>query len=240
MDPSWNPKRPDETVQYPFFWEDIYPDTIASFTLTVTSGTVTVAKSDFDPRTVYAFISGGASGETATIKCQIVTNAGQTLERTATLRVSTTGDSLNPDSTLTKGALVIHALGKLGIANYVFDTEAEEDVSALRQLDSLASNWQSKLEDFGYIQPTTRGASSPSDPSGINAADEDAFIYNLAEIIADGYGKTPGRGVVRRAADTRNDLFIRYAKQYEYQLSDKTPVGAGNRFWRRNRFPRAV
>jgi hypothetical protein len=237
MEPNWNPKKPDETVQYSFFWDDIYPDIISSCTVTVVTGTVTVSKTDFDPRVVYAFIAGGANGETATIKCQIVTVSAQTLERTATLQISATGDALNPQSTLTKGALVIRALGKIGIANYVFDIEAEEDNSALRQLDSLASDWQSKLEDFGYIQPATRGTSSPSDVSGINAADEDAFIYNLAVLLAPDYGKTPSPFVLRRAADTRSGLFIRYARKYDYQISDKIPVGAGNRFWLKSRFP---
>lgn len=237
MDPNWNPKKPGETVQYDFIWSDIYPDTISTFTLTVTSGTVTIANSDYDPRIVYAWVEGGADGETATVKCEIVTEGGQTLDRTATLLISTTGDALEPDSTLTKGDLAIRALGKLGIANYVFDTEAEEDVSALRQLDSLASDWQSKLNTFGYIQPTTRGASLPTDDSGINAADEDAFIYNLAEVLAPDYGKTPAPFVLKRAADTRSTFFCKYAREIEIPLSEKLPVGAGNRFWYRNRFP---
>jgi hypothetical protein len=237
MDPNWNPKKPGETVLYTVNWADIYPDVISTFTITVTSGTVTIANSDNDPRLVYAWVQGGANGETATIKCEIVTNGGQTLDRTATLPISSTGDSLNPDSTLTKGALFIRALGKLGIANYVFDTEAEEDVSGLRQMDSLASDWQSKLDNFGYSQPSVRGNSLPTDPSGINASDEDAFIYNLAVLLAPDYGKQPSPIVLKRAADMRSTVFTRYAKQIEVPLTDKMPVGAGNRFWYRNRFP---
>jgi len=237
MEPHWNPKKPGETVQYPFYWPDIYPDTIESFTLTVTAGTVTIANSDNDPRIVYAWVTGGTDGETASIKCEIVTEGGQTLDRTATLLISSTGDALNPGSTLTKGALVIRALGKLGIANYIFNTEAEEEISALRQMDSLASDWQSKLEDFGYSQPATRGASNPEDASGINAADEDAFISNLAVQIAPDYGKTPSPFLLKRAAETRSTLFCRYAREVEIPLSEKMPVGAGNRFWFRNRFP---
>jgi len=237
MEPHWNPKKPGETVQYPFYWPDIYPDTIESFTLTVTAGTVTIANSDNDPRIVYAWVAGGADGETASVKCEIVTEGGQTLDRTATLLISSTGDALNPGSTLTKGAIIDRSFEDLARANYVFDVTAEERISALARLDSLASEWQSKLEDFGYIQPAVQGASDPEDAAGINAADVSAFSSNLALEIAGSFGKTPSPFLLKRASETRSTLFCRYAREVEIPLSDKMPVGAGNRFWFRNRFP---
>lgn len=225
---EWTPKDPDATVRYVIEWGEITPDTIESFTLTLASGTVTIGDTENDDTNVYALISGGVDGETSTFAHTITTALGQVIPRSITLRIVADADVLSPDSSITKGALVIRALGKIGIANYVFDTEAEEDVSALRQLDSMAARWQGKLEPFGYVQPDINGTSLPSDSAGIDEQDVDAFIYNLAELIAPDYGKTPAPGVIRNAADTRSDMFVRYAKRIEYRLPSRLPTGAGN------------
>jgi hypothetical protein len=152
----------------------------------------------------------------------------QEFTRSITLRIVADADVLSPDSSITKGALVIRALGKIGIASYVFDTEAEEDVSALRQLDSMAARWQSKLEPFGYRQPDTNGTSLPSDQAGIEEADVDAFVSNLAVLLAPDYGKQPAGALNKQAAESRSEMFTRYARRVEYQLPRRTPTGAGN------------
>jgi hypothetical protein len=228
-DLTWNPKDPDETVRYIIDWSEIGDDTIESFTLTVSSGTVTIGDTDFDDTHVFALISGGADAETATLAHSITTTLGQVLEKTITLKIAADADVFTPVSTITKGMLIIRALGKLGIANYVFDTEAEEDVSALRQLDSLASSWQGKLRPFGYIQPATNGASLPTDDAGIDESDIDAFIYNLAEAIAPDYGKAVPPQVTKRAADERSTFLCKYQITAEFSLRPGTPLGARNR-----------
>lgn len=230
---EWTPKDPDATVRYVIEWGEIAPDTIESFTLTVATGTVTIGDADNDDTNVYALISGGADGETATFDHTITTTLGQVLPRAISLRIVADADVLSPDSSITKGAITVRALGKLGIANYVFDTEAEEDVSALRQLDSMAARWQSKLEPFGYRQPDTNGTSLPSDQAGIEEADVDAFISNLAVLLAPDYGKTPAGVLNKQAAESRSEMFTRYARRVEYQLPNRTPTGAGNDRYRR-------
>jgi hypothetical protein len=236
MDLVWNPKAPGETVRYTIDWGEIDPDTIESYTLTRSSGTVVIGTTDFDDTHVYALISGGVDGETATLAHTATTALGQILTSTITLKVVADADVFSPVSTITKGTLIIRALGKLGIANYVFDTEAEEDASALRQLDSLAARWQGQLKPIGYLQPSSNGGSLPTDDSGIDERDIDAFIYNLADVLAPDYGKSVPPQVARVAIETRSELFCRYANLQEYQLTGKTPVGAGNRtnrnfFW---------
>lgn len=236
MDLVWNPKAPGETVRYVIPWDEIDPDTIVSYTLTRSSGTIVVGATDFDDTHVYALISGGADGETATLAHTATTALGQILTSTITLKIAANADVFSPVSTITKGTLVVRALSKLGIANYVFDTEAEEDVSALRQLDSLAARWQGRLRPFGYLQPASNGASSPGDDAGIDEQDIDAFVYNLAEVLAPDYGKTVPPQILKLAAESRSELYCRYANLPEYQLTRKTPVGAGNRFGRQTFF----
>jgi hypothetical protein len=227
-DVVWNPKEPGETVLYSVDWTEIAPDTIDSFTITRSTGTVVIGDTDNDDTTVTALISGGVNAETATLTNTITTSLGQILVKTISLKVAADADVLSPISTITKGAIVIRALGKLGIANYVFDTEAEEDVSALRQLDSLAASWQGKLRPFGYLQPATNGASLPSDDAGIDEADVDAFIYGLAEVLAPDYGKNLSGPIMKRAADERSAFLCRYQVQAEYAMPRRQPVGAGN------------
>lgn len=225
---EWTPKAPGDTRLYSYDLSDIYPDSITTATFSRTSGTVTLEAVDPDPRTAYVLVSGGANAETAVLSLAVVTALGQEFTRSITLKISTGADELSPDSAITKGTLVIRALGKLGIANYVFDTEAEEDNSALRQLDSLAADWQGKLEPFGYIQPASNGQSLPSDSAGIEEQDIDCFVHNLALELSGDYGKTPPPHVMKRASDTRSSFFIRYARRIEYALPNRTPTGAGN------------
>jgi hypothetical protein len=234
---DWTPKSPDDTRLYSYDLSEIDPDTIETATFAVTTGTVTLEAVDPVERTAYVIVSGGNDGETAVISLVVSTVLGQSFTRTVNLRIVAGADELNPVASITKGKLVIRALGKLGIANYVFDTEAEEDISALRQLDSMAARWQGKLESFGYIQPDSNGESLPSDASGIHEEDVDAFVSNLAVLLAPDYGKAPPPTLVKQAAESRSELFCKYRLLVEYKLPNRTPTGAGNdRPWGRRFF----
>jgi hypothetical protein len=235
-----NPKAPSETARYAIPWNEIYPDTIVSFTLTVSSGTVVIGDTDFDPRTVYALISGGVDGETATLAHTITTTAGQVLPLTITLKVGLGDDVLDPRTSYTKGDLVIQALGQISIANYVFDTEAEEDQAALRLLDDMLADWQDGLEPLGYNFPDSAGGSLPSDDCGLSKSIIGAVVANLAVQLAPSYGKTPSPFLLRRSAMGRSNVFTKYRIDVEVQMNPRTPLGAGNRYWgtwRRNFFP---
>lgn len=234
---EWLAKDPDETRLYVIPWGEIAPDTIASFTLTRTSGTVTIGETDHDERSVSALISGGANGETATFEHTITTTAGQIIPKEISLRVTAGADSLSPNTSYTKGALGIRALGKLGIANYVFDTEAEEDVALLREMDDMMAEWQAKLEPLGYAQPLTAGTSLPSDASGIDQATVGAVVSSLAVRIAGDYGKTPAPNLIKTANSGRSIIFARYAKRVEMVPMAGTPTGAGHRYPMRRFFP---
>jgi hypothetical protein len=230
---QWTPKSPEDSRLYSYDLSEIYPDTIDTAVFTRASGTVTLTAVDPDPRTAYVIVAGGAAAETATLSLVVTTAQGQSFTRSISLKIVTGADSLGPDSSITKGTLVVRALGKLGIANYVFDTEAEEDNSALRQLDSMAARWQDKLDGLSYVQPASNGQSLPSDASGIDEADVDAFISNLAITLAPDYGKTPAPQLNKVAAESRSEIFTKYARRIEYRLPSRLATGAGNdRSWR--------
>lgn len=233
---EWTPKPPEDTRLYSYDLSEIAPDTIQSATFTRSSGTVSLTAVDPDDRVAKVLVAGGANGETATLLLTVSTVGQQTIVRSISLNITTGADELSPDSTISKGEIVIRALGELGIANYVFDTEAEEDVAALKRLDMMAARWQGKLKPFGYIQPDTNGNSLPTDDTGIDEEDVAAFVYGLAEALAPSYGKSVPPTIAKMAAETRSEFFCRHANIQEYSLTRKTPVGAGNRLRGRNFF----
>lgn len=144
-------------------------------------------------------------------------------------------------TTYTKGNLVEQALDEIGIASYVFDIEAEEDIAALRKLDRMCASWAARLStDFIFLQPLTSGGSLPGDDPGVDDADVDAVVLNLALRLAPGYGKTTSGELRSAARDAKNVLFGRYANNTELEMSSRLPMGAGNRRLRRTYFPLAT
>lgn len=82
------PKDPDAVLEYTFDWTDwlaLVSDSIASYTVTVSSAT-----KESDVRVgalVTAWVSGGTAGTVASILCRIVTVGGRTEDRTIYLLV---------------------------------------------------------------------------------------------------------------------------------------------------------
>jgi len=225
---DWPPKDPDDTVRRSVDWSEIYPDTIASSTFTLSSGTVTFSDEQYSERETNTLVAGGTDGATQTIVNAITTVAGQILSKTISLLIGE-GADISTNTALTKGDIVLRALRKIGITHYVFDIEAEEQIDALRELDAMMDELQKDLEDFGYRQPATEGLTQPSDAAGIERWMLNPVIANLAVRLAGDYGKTPAPNVMRQAATGRADVLIRYQKRVEVQMPSRMPVGAGNR-----------
>lgn len=230
---EWNPKAPGETVRYIIDWRDIYPDSIDSFTLAVSSGTVTLSEADNDDRTVYVLVSGGADGETAEIAHGITTADGQTLEKTITLLVSAGSSPLAPQ-TATKRTLVQMAREAAGLAGYDFDASLEEDASHLRRLDSLMATYP--WSRLGYNRPGTLGSSDMADAIGIPDQFVEAASWQLAMRIAPGLGKSMS-AEARGALSASMAMVMAYAATAAIgtmQLPSSTPLGAGTRPFIRN------
>jgi hypothetical protein len=85
----WPAKDPDEVVDYQLDWADrLAGDTIGTASFTVSSGDVTLSDPDHDSGSLsQVTVSAGTGGTKAKVLCQIVTNAGQTLQQTATLLI---------------------------------------------------------------------------------------------------------------------------------------------------------
>jgi len=226
------PKRPTETVRYVSDWApQLGDDTISSFTLTVASGTVTVANSDQSgTQAVEFFLAGGTSGQTSTLSLTVVTDAGQTLQRDLSIAVSTTAINTFP-STTTKGTIVNMAFEEIGLAGYNLDATSDEQASALRRLDALMARWAGPGMnlDVGYNFPASVGSSTMNDASGIPDMGLDAAVVDLALSIAPGIGKTLSVETRIRYRQSFNALRATFAVIPEVSLPFSTLRGAGNK-----------
>lgn len=188
------PKRSTEAVLYSFDWtRDLAPtsDTLQSFTLVRSTGTVTIGTTANTDKAVTAILSGGADGETATFLLTVVTTGGQTLARDLSLTISDGSTAIYP-STNTKRQLVEMAFEEIGLAGYEFDATPEEQASTLRRLDALMAEWAGPGVnlDVGYNFPPIMGGSDLDDASGVPDFAMNIVAIKLAIRIMPAIGKT--------------------------------------------------
>jgi hypothetical protein len=227
------PKRSTEAVLYSFdFTKQLAPadDTIQSFTLTRTAGTVTLSNEVNTDTAVRALISGGANGETATMLLTVNTVGGQVLKRDLSLYISDTATAVT-NSTTTKGQIEDMAFEEIGLAGYEFDATAEEQASGLRRLDSLMAMWAGPgmSLDLGYNFPHTIGTSDRADASGIPDFALDAVVITLAESIMPAIGKSMSTETRVRKQTSMNAVRAACAVIPERQLPASTLRGAGRK-----------
>lgn len=86
-----DPKDPDDIDDFTLDWANRLAsgETIATFAAAVVAGTVTVSATSTSGATTIARITGGAAGETATVRYRIVTSAARQFDETATILVQT-------------------------------------------------------------------------------------------------------------------------------------------------------
>jgi len=89
----------------------------------------------------------------------------------------------------TKRDFIKAAFEELGIADYIFDLEAEQLESALRRLDSMMASWNAEGLRIGYPIPTSPNESDLDESSSVPDSANEAIILNLAIRIAPSFGK---------------------------------------------------
>jgi hypothetical protein len=84
---AWPAKDPAEVLDFTWTVPLDTGDTIASFTATVASGTITIDSDSASDTQVTVWLSGGADGETATVNLTATTAGGRTFREVAVLPV---------------------------------------------------------------------------------------------------------------------------------------------------------
>lgn len=240
------PKPPADTEAYLIDWRQQLtpsvaalngllppaPDPIKTFTLTVTSGTVTVPNTQNMGLVIEATIAGGVDGETSTLHCEVTTYGGQILHRDLSLLISSTAVAITPQTT-TKRTVISMGFEELGLADYEFNTTNEEKATALRRLDSLMALWAGPGFNFdlGYNFPPVIGQGSYSDPAGIPDSTLEAVATHLAVRLAPIIGKSISAETRAALTSSMRALRAQYAVVLERRLPAGTIVGAGNKPW---------
>lgn len=86
---SWDPKDPDEVLDYVLDWEDrLAGDTIATSTWTIAVGSgLTINSNSFTDTTTTVWLSAGVLLTTYELLNRIVTDGGRTMDQTVKLKV---------------------------------------------------------------------------------------------------------------------------------------------------------
>lgn len=230
------PKPSDASVTYFADWSKQLSDSdvIKTFTLTVTSGTVTISSGPQQPCNFGVFIrfvlAGGANGETALLNCTINTVGGQVMSRDIQLMVLDTAEPVTP-STNTKRQILGLTFLTMGLANYEFNIEPEEWASALFAMDAQMATWRTNNLYLNYNAPAVIGQSDLADESGIP---DDAVLpvgTALAFVVAPAIGKTLSVEAKVTAGNAMNALRARYSVTPNRLLQQGTPRGAGQKPW---------
>ena len=128
----------------------------------------------------------------------------------------------------TKRQLVDAAMAEIGLASYAFDLLPEQRESALRRLDSLMAEWNTRGLRLGYPVPDNPDDSDIDVDSNIPDAAWEAVITNLALRLAPSYGKQVNVQTMVSARHSLNTILSRAALPSEMKLPSM-PSGAGNK-----------
>lgn len=132
-----------------------------------------------------------------------------------------------------KRQLIAEAFSELALSGYEFDLSPEEQMTALRRMDSMMALWEAKGIQVGYLMPASPDAADPDDDSGLPDMAVEPVFMNLAVRLAPGNGKALRPETKRTARDGYDLLESMSARDsMRTQLPrGGFPSGAGNRTW---------
>lgn len=164
-------------------------DSVASATLTVSSGTATIVSYDFDGNDVSAFISGGTAGAYTVIAASAETNDGETIVETIYLPVIT------PDSQLANTGLDVVNFALRKVAGIGESPDADELEDGLERLSDMLAAWNDQGAGLGVPLPVASDTVLYVSDSALLA-----IKNNLILELADLYEFEPSPRVVQNAA----------------------------------------
>jgi hypothetical protein len=130
----------------------------------------------------------------------------------------------------TKRMLIDAAFEELALAGYAFDIDPDEQLAALRRLDSMMATWGGPGIGIriGYNATVNPSASDPDQDSGIPDWANEAVYLNLAVRLASGYGKALPKSTTAPAKFAYDALVSAVASQIpQVQPMGNLPIGAG-------------
>lgn len=132
----------------------------------------------------------------------------------------------------TKRQLIEQAFTVLGMPNYIFDMQPEQEEAALWRLDMMIAEWDRRGVRLGYPLPTSPSDSNIASESNVPDFAVKGIVYNLALDLAGDYGKQIPPTVLVAAYHAKQSLFIEAALPLSQVWPSTMPMGAGNKTWR--------
>lgn len=128
----------------------------------------------------------------------------------------------------TKRDLISEAFSELGLQGYEFDITPEEQLTALRRLESMMATFEAKGVRVGYAFQML-DTSDPDTDSGLPDSAVEPVLLNLAIRLGPGFGKTIRPETKQAAKDGYTTLLWLAAQPQQQQMRGGMPSGAGNR-----------
>lgn len=129
----------------------------------------------------------------------------------------------------TKRQFLDAAFTEIGMANYVFDLQAEDLQTARRRLDSMMAEWNGRGVRLGYPIPASPDDDDLDDATGVPDSAIEAIITNFGIRIAPSYGKSVSPDTKTTAKNAYNMLLARATFPCQMQLPAGMPGGAGRK-----------
>lgn len=128
----------------------------------------------------------------------------------------------------TKGELIQHAFGEIGLSDDAFNVSPEDHARALRSLDAMMASWNAKGFHLGYALPASPNSSEAGDDSGLPDSAFEAVFLNLALRIAPSFGKVVSMETRQNAKSAYEAMILPFAFPPQ-ALAKSVPLGAGNK-----------
>lgn len=132
----------------------------------------------------------------------------------------------------TKRQYITEAYTEIGLADYVYDLTPAELQTALRRLDTMMADWESRGIRVSYPMAGTPGASDIDADTACPEKASTAIITNLAIQLAPALGKQVSQGTTATARATLSQLATSTMTIPEMQFPASLPRGAGQKPWR--------
>lgn len=132
----------------------------------------------------------------------------------------------------TKRQFIEQALDEIGLGTYTFDAQPEQYEAALRKLDAMMANWNSRGIRVGYPMPSSPENSDLDAETNVPDVANEAIYTNLAVSMCPSYGKAVVPELKQLAKRTYDYLLAFTSDIIERQFPSTLPKGAGNKPWR--------
>jgi hypothetical protein len=128
-----------------------------------------------------------------------------------------------------KRQFVEGALAEIGLSNYQFDVEPQQQELCLRRLDSMMAEWNSIGIRIGYPIPGSPENSDLDAETNVPDAANNAIETNLALRISPIFGRQPMPETTKAAKIGYDALLSWTSTPPEMVLPNTLPAGAGNK-----------